>query len=65
MVERFFYEKPVDAVAVEDEVGALGVLVSYHAAPSHMSVLSTMGTVLMFNGFANLREQGYELRCLR
>ena len=31
MVERFFDEQAVDAVAVEDEVGAVGVFVSDHA----------------------------------
>ena len=31
VVERFFYEETVDAVAVEDEVAAVGVLISYHA----------------------------------
>ena len=36
VIQRFFDEEAVDAVAVEDEVGAGGAFVSYHAIKTYV-----------------------------
>lgn len=57
MVEGFFDQKTVDAVAVEDEVGSIGVFVSDHAIsclPVSQMQLTRIFTSSM--AIANLRK---------
>ena len=56
MVEGFFDEEPVDAVAVEDEVGAVGVLISNHATADEMVSTLPHGLVDGDMANANLRK---------
>lgn len=69
MVERLLDQQPVNARGVEDEVGAVGILISDHAAETGGHV--SRATWEIHGGrddklrSSHLREQGYELRGLR
>ena len=56
MVESFFDKKAVNAVAVEDEVGAFGVLVSSHSKISGELATIPMVEHIASIGLANLRQ---------